>query len=121
MAPEQIAELVYRAELATWDIGEAQPEISRLVALGAVKGDVLDPGCGTGWHAIEYARAGCSVTGVDLAPTAIDRARRNARTAGVSVDFVVGELSELRCEGLFDTVVDSKCYDNLEGTEARHR
>ena len=32
MGAAQIAELVYRAELATWEIGEPQPVIRQLVA-----------------------------------------------------------------------------------------
>jgi SAM-dependent methyltransferase len=59
------------------------------------EGEVLDPGCGTGSHAIESARAGCKVTGIDVAPTAIDRARRNARNAGVTVNFELGDVTEL--------------------------
>jgi SAM-dependent methyltransferase len=122
MTPGQIAELVYRAGAATWDTGECQPVIRQLVALGVVKGNVLDPGCGTGWHAIEYAHAGCSVTGLDIAPTAIHRARTNARRAGAAVDFRQRDVTNLEgFEGRFDTVVDSKCYDNLETTEDRQR
>ncbi|SHV14673.1 3-demethylubiquinone-9 3-methyltransferase [Mycobacteroides abscessus subsp. abscessus] len=92
-----------------------------VAALGAVRGAVLDPGCGTGWHAIEYARAGCSVTGVDLAPTAIARARNNTRTAGVEAQFVLGDATTLDYEARFDTVVDSKLLDNLDSAEARGR
>lgn len=122
LSPGQIAELMYRAGVATWEIGECQPVIRQIVALGAVRGEVLDPGCGSGWHALEYARAGCSVTGIDVAPTAIDRAQRNARAVGLNVQFEVGDATDLdRFEGRFDTVVDSKLYDNLESTEERLR
>lgn len=121
VGPGFFAECMYAVNAAPWDIGGPQPVIRQLVALGAVRGEVLDPGCGTGWHAIEYARAGCSVTGVDLAPTAIARARNNARTAGVEVQFVLGDATTLDYEARFDTVVDSKCLDNLEGSEVRGR
>ncbi|SIJ76784.1 Methyltransferase domain [Mycobacteroides abscessus subsp. bolletii] len=97
VGPGFFAECMYAVNAAPWDIGGPQPVIRQLVALGAVRGEVLDPGCGTGWHAIEYARAGCSVTGVDLAPTALDD------------------------EARFDTVVDSKFFDNLDSAEARGR
>jgi predicted RNA methylase len=112
--PGLLADLVYRMNLATWDIGEAQPIILMLLAVGAITGRVLDAGCGTGWNAIAAAKAGCEVTGVDISPTAIGRARRNAAAEGVNVGFVHGDVTELACEGLFDTVLDSKCYDNLE-------
>ena len=94
-----------------WDIGEPQPVIQQLVALGAVKGEVLDPGTGPGHHAIHYASKGYSATGIDASPTAIDRARRNAQTAGVSVDFQVADATVLEgLENRFDTVVDSAFF-----------
>ncbi|QUR69673.1 class I SAM-dependent methyltransferase [Mycobacterium spongiae] len=90
-----------------WDIGGPQPVVQQLVALGAIKGEVLDPGTGPGHHAIYYASKGYSVTGVDGSAAAIERARENARQARVSVDFQVADATKL--EGLdnrFDTVVD---------------
>jgi SAM-dependent methyltransferase len=120
-APGHLAELMYSRAWAPWGLPESQPIIKQLVAVGAVKGNVLDAGCGLGWHAIEAARAGCRVTGVDVAPTAVERARVNARKAGVQVDFVVGDVTELACEGIFDTVLDVKCYDNLGDRAARYR
>ncbi|MDO3100491.1 class I SAM-dependent methyltransferase [Mycobacteroides abscessus subsp. abscessus] len=119
--PGFFAELMYAVNAAPWDIGGPQPVIRQLAALGAVQGEVLDPGCGTGWHAIEYARAGCSVTGIDLSPTAIARARENARTAGVEAQFVLGDATALDHEARFDTVVDSKFFDNLDSAGARGR
>src|SRR4051812_17301278 len=59
-----------------WDIGGPQPVVQQLVALGAVKGEVLDPGTGPGHHAIHYASKGLSATGIDASPTAIERARQ---------------------------------------------
>jgi hypothetical protein len=38
-----------------WDIGGPQQLATQLVALGAVKGEVLDPGTGPGHHAIYFA------------------------------------------------------------------
>lgn len=119
--PGFFAELMYAVNAAPWDIGEAQPVIRQLVALGAVQGEVLDPGCGTGWNAIEYARAGCVVTGIDLAPTAIKRARLNAKKAGAAAQFVLSDATALKYEARFDTVVDSKFFDNLDSAEARGR
>jgi SAM-dependent methyltransferase len=94
-----------------WDIGGPQPVVQQLVALGAIKGEVLDPGTGPGHHAIYYASQGYSATGIDSSPTAIERAKENARKAGVSVNFQVADAMTL--EGLekrFDTVVDCAFY-----------
>jgi SAM-dependent methyltransferase len=102
-----------------WDIGGPQPVVQQLVALGAIKGEVLDPGTGPGHHAIHYASKGLSATGIDASPTAIERARQNAKKAGVSVDFQVADATKLEgLEDRFDTVVDSAFYHVLMDDEA---
>ncbi|ORA15918.1 class I SAM-dependent methyltransferase [Mycobacterium asiaticum] len=94
-----------------WDIGGPQPVVQQLVALGAVKGEVLDPGTGPGHHAIYYAAQGFSATGIDGSAAAIERARENARQAGVTVDFQVADATKLDgLDGRFDTVVDCAFY-----------
>jgi SAM-dependent methyltransferase len=94
-----------------WDIGGPQPAVQQLVAYGAVRGEVLDPGTGPGHHAIYYASKGYSATGIDASPTAIERAKRNAERAGVRVNFQVADATRLEgLEGRFDTVVDSAFY-----------
>ena len=98
------------AAATPWDIGGPQPVVQQLVALGAVKGEVLDP-AGPGHHAIYYASKGHSATGMDPSPSALERARQNARKAGVSVNLPAGRRQKL--EGLddrFDTVVDCAFY-----------
>jgi SAM-dependent methyltransferase len=94
-----------------WDIGGPQQVVKQLVALGAIKGEVLDPGTGPGHHAIYFASQGYSATGIDSSAAAIERAKENAKKAGVSVDFLVADASRL--DGLdnrFDTVVDCAFY-----------
>ncbi len=94
-----------------WDIGGPQPVVQQLVAYGALRGAVLDPGTGPGHHAIHYASNGYATTGIDSSPAAIDRARRNAQRAGVTVDFRVADATRLEgFENRFDTVVDSAFY-----------
>jgi len=44
---------------------------------------VLDAGCGSGRHAVELARRGAHVVGVDVSPTMLDMARAAASEAGV--------------------------------------
>ena len=94
-----------------WDIGGPQPVVQQLVALGAIKGEVLDPGTGPGHHAIYYASQGYSATGIDASPAGLDRARENARKAGVSVNFQLADATKLEgLENRFDTVVDCAFY-----------
>jgi SAM-dependent methyltransferase len=97
--------------LVPWDIGGPQPVVQQLVAYGAVRGEVLDPGTGPGYHAIHYASKGYSATGIDGSQTAIELAKRNAERAGVQVNFQVADATKLDgFEGRFDTVVDSAFY-----------
>jgi glycine/sarcosine N-methyltransferase len=67
---------------------------------------VLDAACGTGMHAIAFARRGMSCAGADLSPAMIGRARENASAAGVAVDFQVAAFGELaqRFAGPFDAL-----------------
>ncbi|MGO9158138.1 class I SAM-dependent methyltransferase [Mycobacterium sp.] len=94
-----------------WDIGGPQPVVQQLVAAGAIKGEVLDPGTGPGHHAIYYASKGYSATGIDVSEGALERARENARKAGVTVDFQLADATKLEgLDGRFDTVVDCAFY-----------
>ena len=100
--------------MTPWDIGGPQPVIRQLAAVGAIKGEVLEPGCGSGHHAIYCAAQGYSVTGVEISPTALDRARRNAAAAGVTVDFQLADATQLDgFEGRFDTVLDCGLFHNI--------
>jgi SAM-dependent methyltransferase len=94
-----------------WDIGGPQPVVQQLVALGVIKGEVLDPGTGPGHHAIYYASKGYSATGIDGSTGALERARENAKKAGVTVDFRLADATKLEgLENRFDTVIDCAFY-----------
>lgn len=111
MGSSLYAEAEQTAGLIPCDIGGAQPVVQQLVAYGALRGEVLDPGTGDGHHAIRYAPREYSTTTIDLSPTAIKRAKRNAERAGAQVDYEVAGAGKLDgFEGRFDTVVDSSFY-----------
>jgi SAM-dependent methyltransferase len=86
---------------------EARLEVEALVdLLGLERGSrVLDVGCGWGRHAVELARLGCRVTGVDLSPVLLDSARARAREAGVAVQWRRLDMRALPFEGEFDAVL----------------
>lgn len=67
---------------------------------------VLDLACGHGRHAIELARRGCRVTGLDLSEPSLEQARETAAGEGVELDFVHGDARELPWEREFDAVVN---------------
>jgi len=62
---------------------------------------VLDAGCGTGRCAIELARHGIDVVGVDVSPSMIDEARRRAP----ALAWVCTDLVDLALDQSFDVVV----------------
>lgn len=67
--------------------------------LGAVPiSRVLDLGCGTGRHAVELARRGYDVVGVDRATHMLERARKRASAAGVDVTFLPGDVTTLQLD-----------------------
>jgi SAM-dependent methyltransferase len=85
----------------------AADDVSRMLALaGAARPDVLDLCCGTGRHAVAFARLGCRVTGVDRTRFALERARVHAAEAGVTVEFVERDMREFTRPAGFDLVVN---------------
>jgi len=64
-------------------------------------GRVLDAGCGTGRVAVELARRGHEVVGVDLDPAMLDAARRK----GPELAWHRGDLSTCHLEQSFDRIV----------------
>ena len=53
---------------------------------------VLELACGTGRIAIPLAVKGARVVGIDSCASMLDQARRNARGAGVEVDWIAGDM-----------------------------
>jgi len=90
-----------------WDIGRPQQAFLELAERGALRGRVLDVGCGTGEQALMAASLGLEATGIDSAPTAIAIAKRKARERDPSVRFLVWDALELDALGdRFDSVLD---------------
>ena len=101
-----------------WDIGRPQPAFLALAQEGAVRGRMLDVGCGTGEHVLMAAGLGLEATGVDAAATAIDAARRKARDRGLTARFLVWDALRLAALGeLFDTVLDSGLFHVFQDDE----
>ncbi len=66
---------------------------------------LLDIGCGTGRHAIELAKRGYSVTGIDLSETLLTRAREKAIEAKVTVQFQQADARNLVFRQQFDAAI----------------
>ncbi len=106
--------LWYRHGTPPWVIGP-RPELVQLVTTGVLPpGRAIDLGCGVGDNAIFLAQHGFTVTGIDYAPSAIDRARAKAQAANLHVRFAVDDLTRLRhVQGPFDLLVDYGTFDDL--------
>ena len=84
------------------------PCAAKLVKRAGVRAGhrVLDVACGTGVVSVTAARLGARVTGLDLTPELLERARENARTAGVEIDWHEGDAEKLPFEdATFDFVL----------------
>jgi SAM-dependent methyltransferase len=104
-----------------WDTGRPQPAMVRATDAGRVRGRVLDVGCGTGTNALFFAERGCSVIGVDVASTAIAKARAAALERGLDAVFFVGDLTApgpvALSEEKFDAVTDVGFFHSLSDEE----
>jgi cyclopropane fatty-acyl-phospholipid synthase-like methyltransferase len=106
---------------APWDIGRPQPTFVRLADEGRLTGRLLDAGCGTGENALLAASRGADVTGIDVAPTAIARARKKASERGLTARFEVADALDLgRLRLTVDTVIDSGVF-HVFGDDDRAR
>ncbi len=66
---------------------------------------ILDVGCGTGRHAVELAKRGYTVTGIDLSRSLLDSARKKAQQTGVKVEFRQQDARDLDFRGEFDAAL----------------
>jgi len=97
--------------LALYDeyLAERTPvEIDQLEARLAIQPPqrILDLPCGQGRHAIELARRGYDVTGVDLSPFMLKVAEERARAEGVRVRWLAGDMRQVIAGGRFDVVLN---------------
>ncbi len=66
---------------------------------------ILDVGCGTGRHAIELAKRGYQVTGIDLSEDQLKKAREKAKNEMVEVTFLQRDARDFSFDDPFDLVI----------------
>ncbi len=66
---------------------------------------ILDAGCGTGRHAVELAKRGYAVTGIDLSEALLSKAKRKAADAGVHITFLRQDARSLQFSNEFDVAI----------------
>lgn len=87
---------------------KAPAEVERILALiqlppGAA---VLDMGCGPGRHALEFARRGYRITGVDRTAKYLDAARQEALRQGLETEWVEADMRHFRRDNTFDAAIN---------------
>ena len=105
---------IYRYSLVPWDIGPRQ-ELIDVIESGRVEScRTIYLGSGTARNAIYMAERGFDVTAVDYSYSAIKLGRRRAQAAGVDINFVIDDLTNLsQINGKYDFLVDFGTFDDL--------
>ena len=118
--------LAYAVGFTPWErAAKADPDtLSRLFAREETErggpGKALDLGCGSGVHTVTLAERGWTVTGVDVIPKALGRARRRIAEHGVAANVVKADVTELPPEVVgsgFDFFLDVGCFHGLATPE----
>lgn len=105
-----------------WDTGVPDPMLIQVVESGVLPvGRALDVGCGTGTNAVWLAQHHYDVLGVDVAPLAIEQARRKL-SAGLNcrfacIDFLTGRTDG----GPFEFVFDRGCFHVFDESADRSK
>lgn len=83
---------------------------------------VLDVGCGTGRTALEINRRfGCEVTGLDIRPAMLEKARLRAELGGQQATWQLGSAERLPfSDGQFDVVVAESVNVFVKPTRSIH-
>jgi SAM-dependent methyltransferase len=102
--------------------GEARFVHEQLLRQGGGAGSLLELGCGTGRHAVEFVRLGQSVTGVDLSPLMVEQAKARAAVlsspAGNNLMYDVGDVRSVRLPHKFDGVASLFHVMSYQTTDA---
>jgi ubiquinone/menaquinone biosynthesis C-methylase UbiE len=108
--------------IATWyarntrsRIGEQRALAERISARVPREGRVLEIAPGPGYLSIELARLGtCKGSGLDISRTFVEIERKNAKEAGVEVDFRLGDATTMPFDAdTFDYAVCVAAFKNF--------
>jgi ubiquinone/menaquinone biosynthesis C-methylase UbiE len=97
------------------DMGDFRREANTIAERLPKGSSVLEVAPGPGFFAIELAKLGdFRITGLDISQTLVEIAKKNARDAGVNVDFQLGNASSMPFEECsFDFVYCSAAFKNF--------
>lgn len=100
----------YRRGETPWDKGAPHPGLVEFLKRTPVHGRVLVPGCGAGHDARALAATADEVVGLDIAPSAIARAKAQPAVGGER--YQLADLFALPASwrGTFDVVFEHTCF-----------
>lgn len=103
-------EAQYQKGETPWEKGAPSPGLVDFLTEHRVEGRVLVPGCGFGHDVRALAAQGADVLGLDIAPSAVEGARRIPAVAGEC--YELGDLFALppAMHGTFDWVWEHTCF-----------
>ena len=122
-------QLAYRIGFHPWEDAEGHaPFVEKFAELlgeeedgrDAPYGAALDLGTGSGIWAIQLAKRGWQVTGLDLVDKALQRARERVDAEGVEVELVRGNVTAIRESGVgsnFRLLLDTGTFHGLKDHE----
>ena len=104
-------EACYETDNDGWDLGGPTPFFQRL-ASEIPKGKICVIGCGRGYDAVTFAKAGFDVTAIDFAETAVLETRERGRKDNVSLKVLRENIFDLPevLHGKFDYVMEYTCF-----------
>ena len=115
---------VYEAGARFWEDPRPTEELAGFInEWRPPKKRAIEFGCGEGRDTIFLARLGYKVTGVDIAPSSIERAKEWAQEEGVEAEFVVGDIRALGdlASDHYDLGVNIGCLHMFTDPEDRLR
>lgn len=106
-------------------VEDTKRQVDFLVERLHLRGDerILDLACGFGRHALELARRGFSVVGVDITPDYVRYATEQAEKEGLDARFFCQDIRTVHFENEFDLVLNMAdgAVGYLENDEENHK
>ena len=96
----------YNAFYQDKDYGTEAKQIDSLLRrYGQHIDTLINLGCGTGKHDLEFAKLGYQCTGIDMSSLMIDIAKKNAEEANVNIDFLTADIRTYIPQKQYDAVL----------------
>ncbi len=93
-----------------WDHGKAAPPLTEYLEREPMEGRILVPGCGAGHEVRALAEQGAKVLGMDISPTALDKARAHSAANGEAYELENFLNLPTLHHGRFDCLVEHTCF-----------